>query len=54
LLYGKLTKELEMLHIFPIDSAIGSEPNLTYHAPIGNEPVEDKKLTGKIVRELQQ
>lgn len=54
LLYGKLTKELEMLNIFPIDSAIGSEPNLTYHAPIGNEPVEDPKLTWKIVKELQQ
>jgi molecular chaperone GrpE (heat shock protein) len=54
LLYWKLTKELEMLHIFPIESAIGSEPNLTYHAPIGNEPVEDPKHTGKIVRELQQ
>lgn len=54
LLYGKLTKELEMLHIFPIESTIGTEPNLTYHAPIGNEPVKDKKLTGKIVRELQQ
>lgn len=54
LLYGKLTKELELLHIFPIESAIGTEPNLTYHAPIGNEPVQDNKLQGKIVRELQQ
>jgi molecular chaperone GrpE (heat shock protein) len=54
LLYGKLTKELELLHIFPIESAIWAEPNLTYHAPIGNEPVQDSKLQGKIVRELQQ
>jgi molecular chaperone GrpE (heat shock protein) len=54
LLYGKLTKELELLHIFPIETVVGSEPNLTYHAPIGNEPVTDSKLTGKIVRELQQ
>ena len=54
LLYGKLTKELELLHIFPIESALWSEPNLTYHAPIWNEPVEDATHHGKIVRELQQ
>ena len=54
LLYGKLTKELEMLNIFPIESAMGSEPNLTYHAPIGNEPAADPAHVGKIVRELQQ
>lgn len=53
LLYGKLTKELEMLHIFPIESAIGSEPNLSYHAPIGSEP-SDANLQWKIVKELQQ
>jgi len=53
LLYGKLTKELEMLYIYPIETIIGSEPNLTYHAPIGNEPSEPE-LHWKIVKELQQ
>lgn len=54
LLYTKLTKELELVSIFPIESSIGMEPNLTYHSPIGNEPVSDSALQGKIVKELQQ
>lgn len=54
LLYGKLTKELELLHIYPIVIKIGEEPNLTYHAPVGHEPVKNSKLQGKIVKELQQ
>ncbi len=53
LLYGKLTKELELLYIYPIETSVGSEPNLSYHAPIGNEPSEPH-LQGKIVKELQQ
>lgn len=54
MLYTKLTKELESLGIVPIETVIGSEPNLTYHAPVSSEPTKDNALQGKITKELQQ
>lgn len=54
LLYSKLSKELESLNIFPIETVIWSDPHLNYHMPMGMEDIADEALKWKIVRELGQ
>ena len=53
MMYDNFIKSLEKLHIKPIES-VWLEPNPQFHEPVSMQPVDDKKLKGKIIQEFQQ
>lgn len=53
MVYEKFLNTLEQMHIKPIES-IGQEPDNVLHEPVSAQPVQDKKLKGKIVQEFER
>lgn len=53
MVYDKFLKTLEHLHIKAIDS-IGLAPDSFLHEPVSIEPVEDKAMQWKIIKEFER
>jgi molecular chaperone GrpE len=51
LVYDKFLSTLEEMKIYPIE-AMGLEPDLTLHEPVGAQPAPEKSLQGKIINEF--
>ena len=53
MVYSKFITALTELQIFPIES-LGLEPDSYFHEPVSIQPIEDKKLKGKIITVFEQ
>jgi len=51
--YNKFIQTLEGMHIKPIE-ALWLEPDWLLHEPVSAQPVDDKKMKGKIVTEFER
>jgi len=51
--YNKFLKNLETMHITPIES-IGLVPDSLIHEPVSMAPADDKKMKGKIIQEFEK
>lgn len=54
LIYQKMIGSLEQLHIGPITVKEWQDPDLQQHIPVSTQPVEKKKLSGKIIAQIEQ
>jgi molecular chaperone GrpE len=53
MVYDKFLSALAELQIFPIES-LGLEPDSLLHEPVSVQPIQDKKLKGKITQIFEQ
>ena len=53
IVYDKFLKTLESLSITPIES-LWLVPDSFLHEPVSVEPIEDKKMKGKIIKEFER
>lgn len=51
LVYDKFLSTLAEMNIYPID-ALGLDPDMALHEPVGAQPVEDDTQKGKIITEF--
>jgi len=54
LIYQKMIGSVEQLNIKTITGESGQDPDLQQHIPVSTMPVEDKKLSWKIVSQIEQ